>query len=40
MAVTAEAGSNMASILLIHIPKSSLLVPEVDGNGSKILGGD
>ena len=40
MAVTAEAGSNIASILLIHILKSSLLVPEEDGNGSKILGGD
>lgn len=40
MAVTAEAGSNIASILLIHILKSSLLVPEEDGKGSKILGGD
>lgn len=37
MAVT---GTDIASILLIHIPRSPFVVPGEDGNGSKILGGD
>lgn len=39
-AVTPAAGSSTASILLIQMPKSSLLVPGEEGNGSNILGGD
>jgi hypothetical protein len=38
--VTAAVGSNTASILLIKMPKSSLLDPGEDGNGSNMLGGD
>jgi hypothetical protein len=39
-AVIDEIGSNIASILLIHMPKLSLLVPGEYGKGSKILGSD
>ena len=38
--VIAAAGSNIANILLIQRPKSSLLVAGEDGNGSNMLGGD
>jgi hypothetical protein len=39
-AVTATTGSNIASILLIIMPKSLLFVPGEAGNGFKMLGGD